>query len=182
MPPAPTPFHPRFPIGMQFALMNQSGHQFRVQLVAQGAAVAVVPVGESITAEPLRESLTETIQRSLPASRASIDIKFFAVPCEVGSFVGVVVGGFADSPEAGSISALIVFLILALSPVHAAVLRRRARGPPDRGRLPLGLAGFRFKGALCGRTEQSAHNTDKCFSCVVGSERRGFGPTNKGRP
>jgi hypothetical protein len=114
MSPAPTPFHPRFPIGMQFALMNQSRHQFRVQPVAQGAAVAVVPVGESITAEPLRESLTETIQRSLPASRASIDIKFFAIPCEVGSFVGVVVGGFADSPEAGSISALIVFLILAL--------------------------------------------------------------------
>lgn len=97
------------------------GMSIEVYPVAEGAAAALVPQSRSLGAQALREMLFEVaqailaeVQAEVETAREIVDIKFFATPCEIGGFVGVVVTGVLSSGVGGAVAAVLVFLMIAI--------------------------------------------------------------------
>lgn len=104
--------------------VDLDGIAIDVHPVAEGVAAALVPLSRSFDVQSLRDRLSEVAQATLTevqVAKETINVEFFAAPCHIGGWVGVVVGGFvgwdagdADGGLAGAVAAVLVFLMVAV--------------------------------------------------------------------
>lgn len=102
-----------------------------VQPISEGAAVAVVPVGQPIIPEELREALVDVVRQTLaaghephPGDDCSVAdaMTIVAFPVVLAGFVYVMVAAIADAEDAAvwAVAALLIVAILVRKPLRQA--------------------------------------------------------------